>query len=209
MKNLYKLFDLSKYFLVLAVGMNIIRLFMIDAQSYVWLNWNLFLALIPILFYYLFFNLKKNWARITSFFAWLLFLPNALYLVTDFLHLRNVGPEWVLWYDGMMIFAYSLLGILSFAFTTHFISKKVFKLAYLHSVGFISFLSAFGIYLGRYIRWNTWDIVTRPFSLFENIFNIIFTKSGDSVFLMTLVSFTALGIISVKFISVIFNEKDA
>lgn len=202
-----KIISLLLPWFYLALGMNIFRIFLVEANSYVWLNWNLFLALLPILFLYTFRNTEKKIWKLSSFLAWLFILPNATYLITDLIHLRGVGPEWILWYDGMMIFAYSLVGIISFAFTLNELSKSLYFWKEKHVSLFVwltSFLAAFGIYLGRYIRWNTWDIVTRPFSLIANVFEIIFTKYADPVFILTLILFTLLGVCSVNFVKKIY-----
>ena len=55
---------------------------------------------------------------------WLGFLPNAPYLITDFIHLDVVGPDSLLWYDGMMIFMYSLAGVSAWVLSLDMVMKK-------------------------------------------------------------------------------------
>ena len=96
----------------LALVMNLTRFAMTDVQSYVYMNWNLFLAFLPLLFIFLFERVKNIYKKSFYFLAWLFFLPNAIYMITDLIHLRDVGPDWMLWFDGMMLFSYALIGIL-------------------------------------------------------------------------------------------------
>ncbi len=99
---------------------------------------------------------------------WLLFFPNAPYLVTDFVHLRSRPPVPV-WYDVGMLTAFAWAGLL----------LAVTSLSAMHSrveralgrgwgwafVALVSGLSGFGIYLGRFLRKNSWDVLIDPFDL--------------------------------------------
>ncbi len=178
--------------LALALIMNLMRLFMTETPSYVWMNWNLFLGIIPLLAVFLFEQARRKGFQIFWILVWFFFLPNAAYKVTDFIHIRNVGPDWILWFDGMMLFAYAFLGVMLGAYSLIRLQEKIFE-KHAHKaifLGVVSVISAFGIYLGRYIRWNTWDIVTRPLELFGNIGYIIQHDYFDPVFITTLIFFT-------------------
>lgn len=184
---------------VLAVGMSLARMLIADDARYMWMNWNLFLGLLPIIFAWLFTVARNKILRGLWFVIWLLFLPNAIYKVTDFIHIQTSTNLDLLWYDGMMLFAYALAGVMVSAYTTIAIvrvisDKRPQRLVW---YGLISILSAFGIYLGRYIRWNTWDIVTRPLDLFANIFEVLGTQINQPVFYLTMIFFTLLSFIGI------------
>lgn len=149
--------------------------------SYSFLVWNLFLAWIP---YWISLKLlKQNSAKaniiINSFLLilWLLFYPNAPYILTDLFHLKpkqNVP----LWFDLILILSFAwnglFLGFKSLINIKEFLKRKFSEKLSNFAVVFALFLSSFGIYLGRYLRWNSWDILLNPFSLIEDIFQVIF-----------------------------------
>ncbi|MFT9495373.1 DUF1361 domain-containing protein [Anaerosolibacter sp.] len=159
-------------------------------MSYQYLIWNLFLAWIPLgvsvmmCYFYIFFkpNALRTLLLIFLGSIWLLFYPNAPYILTDFIHLSQmkfysgIGSyymSFLLWYDFTMICLFVLTGFL----------LGLFSLYLLHSIvqdgqgnwpGWIFvfvtlFLSSFGVYLGRFIRWNSWDLIHRPNALLESI----------------------------------------
>ena len=179
--------------LTIALIMNLARFSMTDVSSYVYMNWNLFLAVIPLLFVFLFEKTNSKYLKTFYFFAWLFFLPNAAYIVTDLIHLRDVGPEWMLWFDGMMIFAYAVLGIFISSYSILKMKINIFSKSILKQnifLGLISLVSSFGIYLGRYIRFNTWDILSNPLELATSVSSIISEKYSEPVFVTTIVFFS-------------------
>ena len=154
-----------------------IRIVFTGQLYYVFLAWNLFLAWIP-------FAISQNLGAVTSkwktFFLvglWLLFLPNAPYIITDFLHLKQ-RPPLPYWYDILLLFSASLngllLGILSLLAVEKYLVKRygnrISGLIILSSF----FLCSFGIYMGRYLRWNSWDIITNPAGIAADILERIF-----------------------------------
>jgi len=100
---------------------------------------------------------------------WVAVYPNCPYIITDFIHLsgmryyiNTIGytMNFILWYDFIMISLFILTGFL-----------LGFKWIGYIFVGSVLFLSSFGIYLGRFIRWNSWDIVFKPKILINSILN--------------------------------------
>ena len=181
-KLLKYIFALSLF----AVGLGLIRYFYTNQTSYLWLNWNLFLALIPIVFAWLSTLAKRKWSSFILIIFWLGFLPNSSYIITDFIHLADVGPKSLLWLDALMIFAYSLAGVFAWILSLDVLRQHYKWRSW--TIWFIAFLSGFGIYLGRYIRFNTWDVLTNPVSLLETIGDIILHPiSHDPVIAMTFV----------------------
>ena len=151
--------------------LSLIRVSLYESYSYIYLNWNLFLALLPLVFSWLY--VKETGGSLLGilwFILWLGFLPNAPYLITDLIHLATVGPRELIWFDALMIFNFAWVGMIAWLISVHIVYEK---LAMRTFIPVISFLTAFGIYIGRYIRYNTWDFVTRPFELFETFITLL------------------------------------
>lgn len=150
--------------------------------TYIFLIWNLVLAWVPYGAALRFARLQKRgagWPSLLLCFAvWLLFLPNAPYIITDFLHFRHKPPI-PMWYDLMLLFAFSSTGLLLGLLSLHVVnqslrkifSKNIARVLVLMSIG----LSGFGIWLGRFQRWNSWDILTRPDALLYDIVQTLST----------------------------------
>jgi uncharacterized membrane protein len=146
-------------------------------MTYVFLIWNLFLAWIP---YLAALRFERAWRRGYSvvwsgcwFCLWLAFLPNAPYIITDLKHLRPLDPI-PYWFDVALLFSAActglLLGLLSL-YEMHRVFRRWFSVRFTWLlVVAATILSGFGVWLGRFQRWNSWDIVTRPDALFSNIF---------------------------------------
>lgn len=148
---------------------------------YWFLLWNLILAWVPLGFGYLLVRWlrKGRWLSTKGVLltaAWLLFLPNSFYLISDFIHLKPTG-EVSLLYDAVMFMSFAWNGLL-LGFTTVLVLHAMLlkrlrarQANYLVATVFI--LCSFAIYLGRYLAWNTWDIVVNPagilFDLSERI----------------------------------------
>ena len=154
------------------------RLMYSQSNQYLFLPWNLFLAWIPYVLsaQFLKYRVSKSWKQVFLFSTWLLFFPNALYIVTDLVHLRDeTNMPW--WFDAMLLFSGAFAGLLM-AFVSLRNAEKylatVFANRYAHLLTFsLLFLGSFGVYLGRFERWNSWNIVNDPLALAENIFTCI------------------------------------
>jgi uncharacterized membrane protein len=140
------------------------------------LAWNLFLAAIPAVAAAMFARAAAKQSRVIVqvvwFIVWLVFLPNAPYIITDFVHLQPSGAI-PLWYDIALLTSCAgtglLLGYTSIADVQAVITRK-FSASLGWSVVIAAiFLSGFGIYLGRFLRWNSWDTLTNPLRLFPDI----------------------------------------
>jgi uncharacterized membrane protein len=138
---------------------------------YGFLIWNLFLAWIPFIISYLTYTmtLNRRWIyAIIPFasFVWLIFFPNAPYILTDFQHLANPAGELPVWYDVMMLiwFAFTglLLGMVSLFLMQEIIRRELGRWAGWTFVGMVAALSGAGVYMGRFLRWNSWDILRDP-----------------------------------------------
>lgn len=127
------------------------------------LVWNLFLAWIPMVFAIGFASVSRRGWLIPLGLGWLAFLPNAPYLVTDLVHLREGYDLWrhVLQY-GFAAWTGIMLGVVSLLLVHRRLEAEfgavVGWIAAVASVG----LCAIGVVIGRFQRWNSWDLVTRP-----------------------------------------------
>jgi uncharacterized membrane protein len=159
---------------LVCVGLLVGRLAHTRGFGYIGLSWNLFLAWIPMVAALVAYNSSKqrswlSWIVVpVGAFVWLIFLPNAPYLVTDIIHLQPT-PEISFWYDLLMIVAFawtgSFLGLVSLFLMQEVIRRAVGGvISWLFVLGAVG-LSGFGIYLGRFLRWNSWDIFFHPIRL--------------------------------------------
>lgn len=163
---------------MLALNIHIGRIF-ISHQWVVYRNlvWNLALAWIPYLFSILAAALYRLfprhwWLLILPGGLWLIFFPNAAYIITDFLHLeeRAYVP---LWYDILLVVTYAWTGVfLAVASLKTMQSLVKSYLGWIASwifVGITMALSGLGIYLGRFERWNSWDLLLHPEKILRDI----------------------------------------
>jgi len=137
------------------------------SYAYAFVVWNLFLAVIPAVAAALFVRARSTFAKTLTFLVWLAFLPNAPYIATDFVHLR-MRPGVPLWFDVALLFSCAAFGIL-LAFTSVADVQGVIAARYGHAIAWtfalaVLVLCGFGIYLGRFLRWNSWDLATEPFA---------------------------------------------
>jgi uncharacterized membrane protein len=153
-----------------------LRMHLAENIKGLFLIWNLFLAWVPFLLSLLLcrsFQKYKWIVGIPLIGLWILFLPNAPYLITDLVHLkpRDGIPYW---FDSSILFCFAFNGLLlgiSSALLIHQEIRRYWN-SYISWLFMIScfILSGYGIYLGRFLRWNSWDLFTNPVSLlYESI----------------------------------------
>ena len=161
---------------IFCLGFSLFRCFYTQSGVFLFLNWNLFLAFIPWAMTSLAMinpNIQK--AKITIFIllgSWLLFFPNAPYILTDLFHLRfKTGMP--IWFDLILILSFAWTGLLFGFLSLWDIEQLLSKSLKQRTVTLISvallFAASFGIYLGRYLRWNSWDILTEPSGIVYDI----------------------------------------
>lgn len=151
------------------------RIFYTGHITYIFLVWNLILAFIPFAISELAFQASKKItapANIIGILCCIAFLPNSPYIVTDLFHLRwHSQPS--IWYDTVLIVSFAWNGMLLFFHTLINMDEKLFKewsrpKAWLLKLCIMG-LSGFGIYLGRYLRFNSWDVISDPWPLVYEI----------------------------------------
>lgn len=187
------------YLTAISVIMNILRIVIWGKDSFVYILWNIFLAFIPfivsslILFYY---SRKRlnNFLFVLGIFMWLIFLPNAPYIITDFIHLGEIRSIPIL-FDTLLIFSSATVGLILGAHSLFHIEQilniKFSKRKTSMIIWLIILLISFGLYLGRFLRFNSWDIFVNHTSLIKNIWSLFSDPSSSiEVFLYTLMFFS-------------------
>src|SRR6266478_2578674 len=170
------------------------------SRYYLFLIWNLFLAGIPLV--------ASTGLRLARhcrlpltiqagcFGFWLLFLPNAPYILTDLLHLTAKSPV-PAWFDLALLLSCAgtglLLGYLSLLDVHDIVAQNLGK-----AIGWVVALSSllltgFAIYLGRFLRWNSWDVLVRPTMLFDIADGLLHPASHSRTFSVTLIFGILLG----------------
>jgi uncharacterized membrane protein len=153
----------------LCVALELVRERHYGALDFRFLLWNLVLAWIPLLvalFVYDCYRRGTRLALLTPGIAlWLLFLPNAPYIVTDFVHL-SPGAQTPLYFDGVVLSAFAWTGVL-LGFVSLYLMHAVVRDRLGPRAGWLAALAALaltsvGVYIGRFLQWNSWDVITRP-----------------------------------------------
>jgi uncharacterized membrane protein len=153
----------------LCVALELLREWRYGADTYRFLVWNLALAWIPLLFALLIYLCFRRGGSALEFAPiaalWLLFLPNAPYIVTDFIHLEPT-PGAPLWLDGAILGVFAgtgmVLGFVSVYLVHAVVRQRHGVLAGWCSVMIVLGFASTGVFLGRFMRWNSWDVLVRP-----------------------------------------------
>jgi uncharacterized membrane protein len=162
---------------VLCIAVLEFRIHHTGDSFYRFLVWNLFLAWVPLVFAIAAYARARRRVDAVvgaSLVLWLLFFPNAPYMLTDFIHLSAEGPAPV-WYDALMLssFAWTAL-LIGFAslYLVQLVARRVvgFAWSWVVVVGALV-LASFGVYLGRFVRFNSWDALVRPRRVLDVISN--------------------------------------
>jgi uncharacterized membrane protein len=181
---------------------------------YVFLVWNLFLAWVPFLFALALTDLCKRtnskWQLAGLFFGWLAFFPNSPYMLTDLFHL-HLRSEVPLWFDLILILSFAwnglLLGYASLFEIQQFLKSRISARLMNLFIGTLMMLCSFGIYLGRYPRYNSWDIIAHPIILFSDIFNMLLHPFQNTRMVGVTFFFSVFLIISYWTLNVLINHK--
>ena len=140
-----------------------------------YLVWNLFLAWVPYLITAYLIKKDTPLARFVPLFVvWLLFFPNAAYMVTDIIHVGTRVHR--TWNDSLLFFFFAwialMLGILSLAKMHDYLKMRMSAFRAEIAVIAICLVSSFGIYLGRFERLNSWDVIVRPLDLLTHSYSV-------------------------------------
>ncbi len=155
---------------ILAIALVAARLVYSHRVVFLFLIWNLFLAWIPYLAALWAAGTHRRhprrwWAIIVPGILWLIFFPNAPYIVTDFLHL-SARPPVPMWYDIGLLATFAWAGLFLAVFSLRamqsIISEWLGTFASWIFVLVTLGLSGLGVYMGRFLRWNSWDLLVQP-----------------------------------------------
>lgn len=181
-----------------ALGLLGIRIERTGDPHFAFLAWNLALAWIPFILGVTLYAAHRAgvglpWL-VVGFAAWVLFLPNAPYLVTDYIHLAP-DTRVPLWFDFALLGAFAASGLL-LAFASVFlvqavVAERAGAAASWLMTGAVFALSGVGIYVGRVLRFNSWDVLNEPGAIASLAMARLEDPFGNPLLVMTVVAFTA------------------
>lgn len=200
--------------IVLACVLNLARVVIYHSEYFLYLFWNLFLALIPfiissILLWYAN-NKKLNlFYFIVSGIVWLLFLPNAPYIITDMIHLGRAHNAPIL-YDTALLFSFAWVGLMLCLHSLYHI-EQVLRTKFSQRIASliiakVIFLTSFGMYLGRYLRFNSWDLFVSPSFIIKSIRDVFSSANGTKEAIVFTCLFFFL--ISMSYIAWGYTQKE-
>jgi uncharacterized membrane protein len=166
-----------------SVALALFRMTRSDSLNYRFLVWNLILAWIPFLFAAIAYAsaiTRKPVMYVVIFvcaFAWLIFFPNAPYILTDFQHLTVPDRQVPVWFDVILLiwFAWTglLLGIISLYLMQEIVTRWFHPAIGWFFAIIVITLSSVGIYLGRFGRWNSWDLWQNPTAVLLDVYDVL------------------------------------
>ena len=171
-----------------------------QSLGYSYLIWNLFLAWIPLLFavrltVLLRHKLWSSWEGLATSLLWLVFLPNSFYMITDFIHLQE-AKRVDLVYDALMLTSFIYTGVIlgfSSLYLIHLqLRRRLSNYAATAWVAVTLLICSSAIYVGRDLRWNSWDILTNPGGLLFDISDRLQHPSAYPRMILIITTFFAL-----------------
>ena len=198
-----KISTLSKMLLVsiaFSMSLLLVRVIYADSLDYRFYVWNTFLAATPYAVSTQIEKLKKlNAAVILLLITWLLFFPNAPYIITDIFHYEQRFPV-PFWYDLILVISCAwnglILGMASLMNVEKFMSKHLKPGWVFVCECFSLILCSYGIFIGRFLRFNTWDIITDPRSLmYTSAHHVLVPQNYGKLWVFTLLFAVLLGVI--------------
>jgi len=186
---------------LISLALVTIRMVYNDNRGYSFLIWNLILAWVPYAAAWAASLAARN--RITFWIimplctlVWLAFFPNAPYLLTDFQHLATANRVTPLWYDVILLLwaAWTglLLGIASLQMMQEIVRRAFGSAAgWVFAVG-VTLLSSIGVYLGRFLRWNSWNLLQDPLPIAKDMYGIVRHPLANLPTYVFLILFTLL-----------------
>lgn len=191
-----KIILIHLFFAVISLG---IKYYQVSGPDLVW---NMFLALVAFDFAALVYFVKQPIIKLFLALFWLFFYPNTFYMLTDIVHMNFTST--VLWEKTSlilyMLFVSSILfGVLSGTESVKVMFKSFKVTSYplrLALICALSVISSFAIHIGRYARLNSWDILTRPRVVIEELASV--WSTGTAAYFV--LGFTFLQILTLVFL---------
>lgn len=185
---------------IASVGLYLMGAWSNHDYAFSYLPWNLMLAWISLIITLwlertVHHNLWSSWYALAVTGLWLVLLPNTFYMISDFIHIQEVGRVDLL-YDVVMfasfIFNGLFLGLVSLYIVHSELVRRVSSRIAGSFISLIILLCSFAIYIGRELRWNTWDIVTNPSSVLFDVSDRVLNPSKHPQAFTTTTSFFVL-----------------
>jgi uncharacterized membrane protein len=137
----------------------------------------------------------SSWYALLITLAWVLFLPNTFYMITDFIHVQELAKTELL--GGIFMFTSFIfngvvLGLISVYIVHRQLVKRLSSWGAWSIIGIILFLCSFAMYIGRELRWNSWDIVANPASLLFDVTDRLINAKDHPHMLSIMLSFFVL-----------------
>jgi uncharacterized membrane protein len=165
-----------------------------------YLVWNLFLAWLPLVFALRLIRvlqrkLWSSWECLALSVLWLVFLPNSFYMISDFIHLQDVMRVDLL-YDAVMFTSFIYSGVIIGFCSLYLIHMQLYRRVSQRSAGILIaatlLVCSFAIYVGRDLRWNSWDILTNPGGLLFDLSDRLIHPAAYPQMFTTVFSFFVL-----------------
>ncbi len=164
---------------LVALALLTIRLVFTLNHSYFFIAWNLILAWIPLGLALAFRayapRVSVGWQAML-FIVWLLFFPNAPYIITDYIHLTG-------WYgvpryfDILLVTSFAWAGLFLGFVSMYIVEESIKKSMTATQAQWLMytslFLASFGVFMGRLLRWNSWDVLVHPVLLAGDVTNAL------------------------------------
>ena len=202
-------------FSMLCILMVLMRIFYTSNFRYAFLIWNLFLAWIPLFFVLILRKnerLRKSTIRSSMLLLfWLLFFPNAPYILTDLVHLLH-NHYMPFWFDLVMILSFAwtglLTGFVSLIEIQNFFIEKFGKVVSWFFTVIALVLGSFGVYLGRYGRYNSWDVIANPLELSREILTMLINPLNHAQMYGMTFFFSCFLILAYLILFILINSKN-
>jgi uncharacterized membrane protein len=186
---------------LLAVALLVGRVYVLQTRSFIFLGWNLLLAWVPYLcaLWAAAAHARRPrewWPLVLPGALWLAFFPNAPYILTDFIHLEHMEGQMPWWYNLGTLASCAGSGLLLALFSLRAMQRLV--AAFLGRwagwlfVGAAAVLCGLGIYVGRVLRWNSWDLLLNPGPLLSDVLDRMLHPSAQTHTLGVTLVFAAL-----------------
>jgi uncharacterized membrane protein len=168
--------------------------------AYGYLVWNLCLAWLPLLLAIRLVALLRrklwsSWEALATSLLWLVFLPNSFYMISDFVHLQEVQRVDVL-YDTLMFTSFIYTGVVlgfSSLYLVHLqLRRRLSAQAAAGWVGVTLFVCSTAVYVGRDLRWNSWDVLTNPGGILFDLSDRLQHLAAYPQMSVTIISFFVL-----------------
>ncbi|MDB5169946.1 MAG: hypothetical protein JWN82_342 [Candidatus Saccharibacteria bacterium] len=171
-----------------------------QSLRYDYLVWNLFLAAVPLVIAIRLVHVLRSkrwsaWEPMGWSLLWLMFVPNSFYMISDFIHLRNVAQADILYATVLftsLIYLGVLLGFCSLILIHHELRRRLHAAAAYAWIAGALLVCSFAIYIGRDLRWNSWDVIFNPAGLLFDISDRVLRPEDYPTMFVTVISFFAL-----------------